>query len=97
MFNLGWLYHNGLGMQKNEFEAYSWFRQAGEIGNAKGMYWTGQMLENGWGVPAQRDKAGGGGTRKPPTPATKKLRSDYPRSAGTSESSRMILRLNPAA
>ena len=28
MFNLGWLYHNGLGQQKNEFEAYSWFRQA---------------------------------------------------------------------
>ena len=21
------------------------------------MYWTGQMLENGWGVPADRDKA----------------------------------------
>jgi TPR repeat protein len=56
MSNLGGMYANGTGVDKNEAEAVRLARKAAEAGDAHGMSGLGVMYENGEGVtkdPAQ--------------------------------------------
>ena len=44
------MYANGYGMSQDYAEAFRWFRQAAEQGNAKAQYNLGLMYANGHGV-----------------------------------------------
>jgi TPR repeat protein len=54
-FDLGVLYAQGLGVQRDLTVAESWYRKAAEQGNAEAEFALGQMYSRGWGVP--RDEA----------------------------------------
>lgn len=49
--NLGYYYHKGENVPKNDTEAARWFLRAAELGDPKGQYNSGIMYHNGWGVP----------------------------------------------
>jgi len=49
-FNLGQCYYKGNGVEKNYFEAASWFRKAAEQGYAPAQFMLGWMYENGEGL-----------------------------------------------
>jgi len=49
-FNLGTMYHNGLGVDKNDVLAAYWFRKAAEQKSEYGQCWLGRMYELGMGV-----------------------------------------------
>jgi TPR repeat protein len=62
--HIGWLYHVGYGVPKNEAEAQKWFglalksyRSAADKGDTAGQYWIGAMYLNGWGVKQNKDEA----------------------------------------
>jgi hypothetical protein len=54
-FDLGVLYAQGRGVQRDLTEATRWYRKAAEQGNAEAEFALGQMYSLGWGVP--RDEA----------------------------------------
>lgn len=54
-FDLGLLYAQGLGVQRDLTVASNWYRKAAEQGNAEAQFALGQMYSRGWGVP--RDMA----------------------------------------
>ena len=54
-FDLGVLYAQGLGVQRDLTVAERWYRKAAEQGNAEAEFALGQMYSRGWGVP--RDEA----------------------------------------
>ena len=54
-FDLGVLYAQGLGVQRDMTTAERWYRKAAEQGNAEAEFALGQMYSRGWGVP--RDEA----------------------------------------
>jgi uncharacterized protein len=54
-FDLGVLYAQGRGVDRDLNEAARWYRQAAEQGNAEAQFALGQMYSRGWGVP--RDEA----------------------------------------
>jgi len=54
-FDLGVLYAQGRGVQRNLTEATKWYRKAAEQGNSEAEFALGQMYSLGWGVP--RDEA----------------------------------------
>ena len=49
--NLGFMFYNGLGVQKDYKVAAKWFRKSAEQGNAKAQHNLGVSYENGHGVP----------------------------------------------
>ena len=49
-YSLGVLYHNGRGVDHNDVEASTWFKQAAEADNVPGMVEYAIMLFNGEGV-----------------------------------------------
>ena len=49
-YNLGFMYANGRGVQRDDAEAVRWYRHAAEQGNATGQYSLGFMYANGRGV-----------------------------------------------
>ncbi|MAE04928.1 MAG: hypothetical protein CMH76_01195 [Nitrospinae bacterium] len=49
--NLGFMYYNGLGVQKNHELALQWFSKSAEQGNAKAQHNPGVMYSEGKGVP----------------------------------------------
>jgi len=50
-FDLGVLYAQGRGVQRDLTEAAGWYRKAAEQGNAEAEFALGQMYSRGWGVP----------------------------------------------
>ncbi len=54
-FDLGVLYAQGRGVQRDLTEAARWYRKAAAQGNAEAEFALGQMYSRGWGVP--RDEA----------------------------------------
>jgi len=50
-FDLGVLYAQGLGVERDLMEAMRWYRQAAEQGNAAAQFALGQMYSRGWGTP----------------------------------------------
>lgn len=50
-FDLGLLYAQGLGVDRDLTEAANWYRKAAEQGNAQAEFALGQMYSRGWGVP----------------------------------------------
>jgi TPR repeat protein len=50
-FDLGVLYAQGLGVQRDLTEATKWYRKAANQGNAEAEFALGQMYSRGWGVP----------------------------------------------
>ena len=54
-FDLGVLYAQGKGVQRDLTMAERWYRKAAEQGNAEAQFALGQMYSRGWGVP--RDEA----------------------------------------
>jgi len=54
-FDLGVLYAQGKGVQRDLTMAERWYRKAAEQGNAEAEFALGQMYSRGWGVP--RDEA----------------------------------------
>jgi TPR repeat protein len=54
-FDLGVLYAQGRGVQRDLTEAARWYRKAADQGNATAQFALGQMYSRGWGVP--RDEA----------------------------------------
>jgi TPR repeat protein len=54
-FDLGVLYAQGLGVQRDLTAAERWYRKSAEQGNAEAEFALGQMYSRGWGVP--RDEA----------------------------------------
>lgn len=49
-FNLGVMYDNGQGIQKNSPEALKWYEKAANSGHAKAQYNLGAMLYEGYGT-----------------------------------------------
>ena len=47
---LGWMYHKGYGVHRNDTEAVKWFRKAAEQGHVDGQYHLGWMYKEGRGV-----------------------------------------------
>jgi uncharacterized protein len=54
-FDLGVMYAQGFGVQRDLNAAASWYRKAADQGNAEAQFALGQMYAHGWGVP--RDTA----------------------------------------
>jgi TPR repeat protein len=54
-FDLGVLYAQGLGVQRDLTVASDWYRKAADQGNAEAQFALGQMYSRGWGIP--RDMA----------------------------------------
>lgn len=52
-FDLGLLYAEGLGTQRDLAEAAKWYRQAAGQGNAQAEFALGQMYSRGWGAPRE--------------------------------------------
>ncbi len=50
-FDLGVLYAQGFGVQRDLTEATKWYRKAANQGNAEAEFALGQMYSRGWGVP----------------------------------------------
>ncbi len=48
--NLGWMYYNGNGVDKDYTEAVKWFRKAADQGSAYAQNYLGSMYWNGYGV-----------------------------------------------
>ena len=46
---LGFLYHNGSGVQQDYLEAYIWYKKAADKGNAYAMEYIGLLFQNGGG------------------------------------------------
>ncbi len=56
-FDLGILYAQGLGVQRDLSEAAKWYRKAAEQGNAEAEFALGQMYSRGWGAPRDNTDA----------------------------------------
>jgi TPR repeat protein len=56
-FQLGELYFEGRGIDKDIVEAFTWWKKAGEAGHAGAQYRLGLMYENGTGVGKDLTKA----------------------------------------
>ncbi len=56
-YNLGGLYANGRGVQKDLSEAAVWYRKAAEQGNPLAQYYLGTLYEKGEGVNLDRTEA----------------------------------------
>lgn len=56
-YNLGLLYHQGLGVRKNDRKAVRWWRRAAELGDAKAQASLGNMYQFGLGVPRNNKAA----------------------------------------
>jgi hypothetical protein len=54
-FDLGVMYAQGFGVQRDLSVAATWYRKAADQGNAEAQFALGQMYAHGWGVP--RDTA----------------------------------------
>jgi len=50
MNNLGWFYHNGWGVIKDDQQAIKWYQKAADAGNLTAMNNLGRCYYNGWGV-----------------------------------------------
>jgi TPR repeat protein len=56
-FDLGVLYAQGFGVQRDMTAAASWYRKAADQGNAEAQFALGQMYLHGWGVPRDMEDA----------------------------------------
>jgi len=57
-FNLGLMYHSGLGMRQSEEEAVRWYHKAAEGGYPPARVYLAAGYEEGWfGLPRDRQKA----------------------------------------
>ena len=52
---LGWCYKCGKGVEKDDAQAYEWYRKSAEAGDAVGMGFLGLCYEHGTGV--EKDEA----------------------------------------
>jgi TPR repeat protein len=50
MGNVGGLYYNGLGVDKDYTQAMTWNRKAADAGDSRAMYWIGVLYDYGLGV-----------------------------------------------
>ena len=44
-------YYSGIGVEKDYAQAWLWFNKAAESDNAEALFYMGEMVNNGWGVP----------------------------------------------
>lgn len=58
--NLGFMYHDGLGVRRDHAEAAKWFRMAAEKGGLDAQYYMGEMALGGVGVKADPVEAANG-------------------------------------
>ena len=56
-FNLGVMYENGRGVEKDEAEAVKWYRKAAEQESAVAQFYLGVMYANGRGVAKDEEEA----------------------------------------
>ena len=57
-FNLGLMYHSGLGIARNEGEAVKWYQKAAEGGYSAARIYLAVGYEEGWfGLPQDQQKA----------------------------------------
>ena len=56
-FNVGYMYSAGLGVTKNYFEAFKWYRKGAEVGDANSMNNLGQLYREGLGVEENQTEA----------------------------------------
>ena len=54
---LGWCYKCGKGVEKDDAQAYEWYRKSAEAGNAWGMYLLSECYGNGTGVEMDEKQA----------------------------------------
>jgi len=57
MVNLGFLYRNGRGVDKDDARAFALYRQAALLGNQRGRTNVGTLFRNGWGVQQSFEEA----------------------------------------
>lgn len=50
-YYMGFLYHHGYGVKRDEAEASKWFGMAAEQGDPKSQYYLGVIYEKGQGIP----------------------------------------------
>ena len=55
--NIGYLYAQGLGVQKDDAKALYWYQKAADQGNAEGQQNLGLIYEYGYGVPKNQEQA----------------------------------------
>lgn len=55
--DIGWLYHEGAGLPKDDAEAMRWFRKAADQSYARAQDSIGEMYGAGWGVPRDAKEA----------------------------------------
>ena len=57
MNDLGWHYRDGIGLDRNEREAFVWFQRSANLGNLWAMRNIGALYEHGQGVTKDCRKA----------------------------------------
>ena len=57
MYEIGYLYHNGLGVEQDYKKAMEWYEKATELGNPSAMNNIGYLYQNGLGVEQDYKKA----------------------------------------
>ena len=56
--NLGWMYEEGRGVERDDVQAVAWYRRSAEQGEAQAQCNLGVMYKNGRGVPKDWKAAG---------------------------------------
>ena len=56
-YELGMMYSNGLGSEKDDKKAFEWINKAAEQNNADAQYFLGSMYQSGEGVAKNKRKA----------------------------------------
>jgi TPR repeat protein len=51
------MYHEGLGIPKNDPEAFKWYTKAAEQGEGKAQFYLGRMYRYGEGIPKNYEQA----------------------------------------
>ena len=57
MYELGMMYYNAIGVERDYAQARSWFKKAAEGGNGTAFYYIGNMYYYGQGVDADKTRA----------------------------------------
>ena len=57
MFNLGWCYQNGVGVEQSAEQAVKWYQKAADLNNTDAMFKLGVRYQNGEGVEQSAERA----------------------------------------
>ena len=56
MYNIGDAYENGYGVEKDEEQAFAWYRKSAELGDKWGMFGAGRLLYYGIGTTPNQEE-----------------------------------------